>query len=141
MLIDGYKKEKIAAMKAKDKAAVAALNTVINKLMLMSIEKRSKGQDMVDADSVAVLQKVEKELIEEKTAFEKAGRADTVVELDAQIAVIKKYLPQLMSEEEITAIISAMEDRSVPAVMKHFKANYQGKCDMRVVQQVIAKLK
>ncbi len=141
MLLDGFKKEKISAMKAKDSAAVSALNTVVSKLMLLAIDKRSKGQELVEADSVSVLQKVEKELIEEKTAFEKAGRAETVAALDLQIAVIKKYLPQLMTEEEVTAIITAMEDRSIPAVMKHFKANYQGKCDMRLVQQVVSKLK
>ncbi|MFI3229649.1 MAG: GatB/YqeY domain-containing protein [Bacillota bacterium] len=141
MLLDGYKKEKIMAMKAKDTATVSALSEVINKLMLLSIDKRAKGQELVEADSVSVLQKVEKELIEEKTAFEKVGKQEIVAELEAKIAVIKKYLPQLMSEEEVTAIIIAMEDRSIPTVMKHFKANYQGKVDMRIVQQVVAKLK
>ncbi len=141
MLLDGFKKEKIIAMKAKDTAGVSALSEVVNKLMLLAIDKRSKGQELVEADSVSVLQKVEKELIEEKTAFEKVGKAEIVAELEAKIAVIKKYLPQLMSEEEVTAIISAMEDRSIPAVMKHFKANYQGKVDMRVVQRVTAMFK
>lgn len=137
MLLNDFKKEKINAMKEKNADAVTALNVVINKLMLLGIEKKAKGEELNDADSVSVLQKAEKELSEEKLAFEKAGRADTVESLDRQLETIKKYLPKMMSADEIRAIIDSLSDRSVPSVMKHFKTNYAGKVDMKTVNEVL----
>ncbi len=45
-----------------------------------------------------------------------------------------------MSKEEIKEIILSLEDRAVPNVMKHFKLNYNGKCDMKVVNEVLRSL-
>lgn len=46
MQIEDFKKVKIEAMKAHDKDAVAALNVVINKLMLAGIEKKAAGEEI-----------------------------------------------------------------------------------------------
>ena len=142
MDIDFFKKEKITKMKEKDKDAVSALNVVINKIMLSSIEKRAKGEEMSEGDILSLLQKTEKELLEEKAGFEKAGAsyADKVLSLDNQIATVKSYLPKLMSKDEIKEVILALEDKSVSSVMRHFKSNYAGKCDMKEVNEVLRSL-
>ena len=121
MKIDDFKKVKIEAMKAHDKDAVAALNVVINKLMLAGIEKKAAGEEMTDADVTKILQK-------------------TVASLDRQLETVKKYLPKLLSAEEIKAIIEKLEDKTVPSVMKHFKTNYAGKVDMKLVGEVLKTL-
>ena len=142
MNIDFFKKEKVAMMKEKNKDAVSALNVVINKIMLAMIEKRAKNEEICEGDVLSILQKTEKELIEEKSGFEKAGSAyaDNVKSLENQIATIKSYLPQMMSKEEIKQVILSLDDKSVPSVMRHFKANYNGKCDMKVVNEVLRSL-
>ena len=142
MNIDFFKKEKVAKMKEKDKDAVSALNVVINKIMLSSIEKRAKGEEMTEGDILSILQKTEKELIEEKSGYEKAGAnyADNVKSLENQIATVKSYLPKMMSKEEIKEVILSLDDKSVPSVMRHFKANYNGKCDMKEVNEVLRSL-
>ena len=137
MTLEEFKKVKIEAMKSKDKDAVTALNVVINKIMLASIEKKAVGEEMTDEDVTRILQKTVNELTEERAGFEKAGRTETVASLDNQIAVVKKYLPKMLSEEEIKAIILSLDDKSVPAVMKHFKSEYAGKVDMRLVGAVL----
>ena len=43
----------------------------------------------------------------------------------------------MLTKEEIKEIICSLNDKSVPTVMKHFKANYNGKVDMRIVQEVL----
>ena len=139
MDLEFFKKEKITAMKAKDKEAVSALNVIINKLMLATIDKRAKGEELVEADIVGYLQKTEKELIEEREAFAKAGRDENCVSLDKQIEVVGRYMPKLLSKEEIQEIIATLPDKSVPAVMKYFKLNYAGKCDMKLVNEAIRK--
>ena len=42
----------------------------------------------------------------------------------------------MMSEDEIKNIILSLEDKSIPNVMKHFKANYAGKVDMGLVNKI-----
>ena len=133
MTLDEFKKEKIEAMKQKDKDKVSALNVIITKIMALTIERRASGLEVTEGDIDSLLQKAEKELTEEREGFIKAGREENVVSLTNQIEVIKKYLPKLLSEDEIKEIISTLEDKSMPSIMKHFKQNYQGKVDMRVV--------
>lgn len=142
MNIDFFKKEKVAMMKEKNKDAVSALNVVINKIMLATIEKRAKSEELSEGDVLSILQKTEKELIEEKSGFEKAGEAyaDKVASLDSQIKTVKSYLPQMMGKDEIKKIILSLADKSVPSVMRHFKANYNGKCDMKEVNEVLRSL-
>ena len=48
-------------------------------------------------------------------------------------------MPKMLSEEEISAVISGLDDKSVPAVMRYFKSEYAGKCDMRTVSEVLKK--
>ena len=140
MTLDNFKKEKIEAMKAKDKDAVSALNVIITKIMGLTIERRAVGQEVTEADISSLLQKTEKELCEEREGFLKAGREETVTSLTNQIEVVKKYLPKLLSGEEIKEIILGLEDKSIPSVMRHFKTNYAGKVDMRLVQETLKSL-
>lgn len=140
MNLEQFKKEKIDAMKAHDKDATSALNLIITKIMSLTIEKRSVGEEVTEADIVAILKKSEKELIEEKEGFEKAGRSENVLSLENQIKVIKKYLPEMLSAEKIKEIIGGLEDKSLPSIMKFFKINYNGKVDMKLVSDIAKNL-
>lgn len=140
MTLEEFKKEKVEAMKNHDKDAVNALNLIITKIMNLTIERRSVGEEVTEGDIVGLLTKAEKELVEEKEGFEKAGREENVKSLTNQIETVKKYLPKLMSEEEVVEIIKGLEDKSMPSVMKHFKQNYQGKVDMRLVSELAKKI-
>ena len=136
MTLEQFKKEKVEAMKNHDKETVSALNVIITKIMSLTIEKRATNETVSEADIDTLLKKAEKELIEEKEGFEKAGRMENVASLSKQIEVIKKYLPEMLSEDKIREIISSLEDKTLPSVMKHFKINYQGKADMKVVSTI-----
>lgn len=140
MLLEDLKKEKVVYMKEKNKEAVNAMNALINKAMLLTIEKRKDGGELTDADVDVLLQKTEKELIEEQVAYKNAGREDTVQSLEVQLETIRKYLPKLLSDEEIKEIILSLSDRSMPTIMKHFKANYNGKVDMKRVGIVLKQI-
>ncbi len=141
MKLEDFKKAKIVAMKAKDAQAVIALNVLINKIMLRTIEKRAESTEVTEADIVSLIQKTEKELVEECEAFEKAGRAENVEALKKQIETIRSYLPKMMSKDEILAVIETLPDKSVPAVMRYFKENYAGKCEMRAVSEALRSAK
>lgn len=140
MIYQQLKEANIAALKNHDVNARSVLSVLLNKIKLAEIEKRTQNAPLTDADVVAVLQKTLKELAEEKEAFQKANRAENVRVLEEQIAFLSAYLPKMMTAEEIKAEILTLDDKSVPSVMKHFKANFAGKCDMREVQAVLKSL-
>ena len=136
MLINELEKANIEALKNKDKTARAVLSVVINKYRVAAIELKAQGKEATDNDLARVINKVVKELDEEKAGYEKLGRVDDVKGIEEQKAIIEKYLPKLMSEDEIRKVIASLEDKSMPSIMKHFKANYDGKVDMSLVSKI-----
>ena len=140
MIIDEIKKQNMLAMKEKDTVKRNALSVVVNKYMLVNIEKKAKGEEFKDADMVAILQKSVKELTEEAENYLKAGNTQMNAEILRQKEILESFLPQMMSREEIKQIILSLPDTTIPTVMKHFKANFAGRVDMRDVQEVLKSL-
>ena len=140
MILDEIKKANVEAIKNKDTNARSILSVVINKAMQETIKKRTTGDSLVDADLVAIIQKTIKELNEEKVNYEKVGNIQNCQAIEEQKKLIEKYLPQMMTDAEIRDIILSLDDKSIPYVMKYFKANYNGKCEMGRVQQILKSL-
>lgn len=140
MLIDELKKANIEALKNKDTSSRTILQVAINKCMLAQIDNKGKGKETTDLDYVNVLVKVSKELDEEIKEYQDNNRLDTVEDLKRQKAAIEKYLPKMLSEEEIKNIINALEDKSIPNVMKTFKTKYAGKADLGLVNKILRSL-
>ena len=136
MLIDELSKANIEALKARDQVARAIYSVIIAKYKALDIELKAQGKSATDADLVKVISKSIKELDEEKESYAKAGRDEEVKNITTQKALIEKYLPKLMSEDEIRKIISSLEDKSIPSVMKHFKMNFDGQVDMSLVSKI-----
>ena len=136
MLFQEIKKANIEALKNKDSNSRAIYSVLINKCMLLEINKRENGEELTDADVVSLIQKTLKELEDEISNFEKVNNATKVESLKAQIETIKVFLPKMLSEEEISSIIKGLEDKSMPGIMRYFKTNYAGKCDMSVVSRL-----
>lgn len=140
MLVDEIKKANIQAMKDKDAVARSIYSVIMNKIMLETIKKREKGEEINDADVSNILQKTIKELTEEGENYAKVGNHEEEGKIKRQIEIASAYLPKMLSSKEIKEIILSLEDKSIPSVMKHFKLNYNGKCDMRMVQEVLKSL-
>lgn len=136
MILEALKSANVEALKNKDTVARSIYSVVLNKIKLEEIKKREKQEELKDADVVQILQKSIKELEEEKENYEKVNNTVEVENIKSQIAILKNYLPQMMSKDEIREIIKGLEDKSIGSVMKHFKVNYAGKCDMRDVSEI-----
>ena len=136
MILDDIKKANVTALKEKDTVARSIYSIVMTKAMQQTIVKREKGEELVDADMVAILQKTIKELGDEAENYKKANNNEKASEIERQAKILEGYLPQMMSEEEIYNVIASLADKSIPSVMKHFKANYAGKVDMGVVNKI-----
>jgi uncharacterized protein YqeY len=134
MLIDDIRKANVEAMKAHDAAARSSLSQIISRYT--ELKTNGSGKEVTDADVVKVIVKYDKELDEERASYVQANRPDSVKEIDAQKAVLVKFLPKLMSEDEVRKIYATLADKSMPSVMKYFKANYDGKVDMSLVSKI-----
>lgn len=140
MIIDEIKSANIQAMKDKNATARTIYSILLNKHLQATIESRTTGKPVEDADMVRIIQKTIKELEEEAENYKKVGNTEEFNNIELQKSLIEKYLPQMLSEDEIKNIIASLEDKTVPSVMRHFKTNYAGKVDMKKVSDVLKTL-
>ena len=137
MLAEQIKQDMIKAWKQKNPLNILKKETL--SFLLSKIKNRAielKVEVLSDTEVLAIIQKMIKELKDEATNFEKAGRSDKANNIKTQIVFVEAYLPKQLSEAEIRAEIAKLEDKSVPSVMKYFKANFAGKADMSLVNRI-----
>lgn len=136
MIIDQIKAAKVDAMKQRNDAAKGILSLLADRYLLQAIEAKANGKEIGDVEMTAILMKVGKELDDERATYLTNGAQDRVQNIDLQIAVLKQFLPKLLSESDIRTEISKLADQSLPSIMKHFKTNFAGKVDMGLVNQI-----
>ena len=141
MIIDELKAANVKALKEHDKNARAILSVVLSKYKLMEIELNSNGKEMSDLDTTKLLNKIIKELNEELEGYKKVGNVEQVKAIEEQSELIKQYLPKMMSEKEVRDEIEKLPIQNTPSIMKHFKANFEGKVDMALVNAIAKEYK
>lgn len=140
MLYDDILKANMDAYKAHDNEAKGVYSIVISRYKLMMVEARTSGKELGDADVLTLIQKILKELSDEKEGYLKVNNQARVNAITKQEETLKKYLPKQLSKEEILEEINKLEDKSMPSIMKHFKTNFAGKVDMSLVSQIARSL-
>ncbi len=133
MIIDEIKKANTEAMKERNQNLRNIYSVIINKYMQAQIEARLLKKEVNDDDMIRIIQKTIKELDEEASNYEKVGNMEEADKIRAQRSAIEGYLPKMLTAEEIHEIILTLPDRSIPAVMRHFKQNYGSRVDMKMV--------
>ena len=109
MLRDTIKAAQITAMKAGDKARLAAVRLILAKLKDKDIELRTASvMPEDDVLVVDVLQKMGKQRRESITMFEAGGRQELADIEKAELAVIEEFMPQQLSEDDTKAAIAAI---------------------------------
>lgn len=136
MLITELEKANMEALRNKNKDERAILSVVINNYRLFAIEAKANGKEVGDTDVIRVIQKTLKELDDEKQGYIAVNNKDRVHSIEVQETTIKRYLPKMMSESEVRKIIAGLKDKSIPNIMKTFKSEYAGKCDMSLVSRI-----
>ncbi|MGK6356989.1 GatB/YqeY domain-containing protein [Sphingomonas sp. DT-207] len=138
MIRDDIKAAQIEAMKAGDKTTRAAISLIQSAIKNRDIEERTKAQPTEDdALVVDVLQKMVKQRRESIEMYVKGGRQELADAEAAEVAVIERFLPQQMSEEETMAAIEAIKAelgasgmKDMGRVMAELKARHATTLDM-----------
>ena len=130
-----------AAMRAKESARLGTIR------LLMAEMKRKEVDERIELDDAAIIAIVDKMLKQRKdsiAAFENAGRTELADIEKAESEALKVYLPQRMSEAEITAAVQAIMVRvgaksaaDMGKVMAAVKAELAGKADMGQVSLAV----
>ena len=109
MIRDDIKAATIAAMKGGDKETTATLRLVSAAIKNRDIEART-GSAPADDDQLVteVLQKMIKQRRESAEVYRRGGREDRAAAEESEIAVIERFLPKQMSDDEARAAIAAI---------------------------------
>lgn len=94
------------AMKNKDQAALRSIRAIKAAILLFKTD--GSGNELDTASEIKLLQKLVKQRQDSLDIYEKQGREDLAVTEREEIAVIKKYLPSQLSEEELKDAIRTM---------------------------------
>ena len=102
MLVEKLKKDMIEAMKNKDKEKLTVIRMVKAALDKERIDKKVEVNDDLLIDVINKQVKLRNDSLEE---FKKANRDDLVKQTEAELEILKDYLPEQLSEEEVITII------------------------------------
>ena len=137
MLRDSIKSAQITAMKAGDKPRLAAVRLILAKIKDRDIELRTgKADGDDDALVIDVLQKMAKQRRESITMYEQGGRQELADQEKGELAVIEEFLPQQMSDAEVSAAIESIKAeigaesiKDMGKVMAELKTRFAGQMD------------
>lgn len=133
-----------AAMLSKNEGALRALRAVKSAILLA---KTSGSSDISEADELKLLQKLVKQRKESEDIYLKQNRPDLAKSETEEIAVIEKFLPQMMSESEIKTALQAIiestgakQPSDMGKVMGIASKQLAGKADNKLVSDLVKSL-
>ena len=126
-----------AAMRAGEKTRLGTLRMVTAAIKQKEVDDRC---ELTDADVLAILDKMVKQRKESESQYAQANREDLAQVERAEMAIIAEFLPQPLSDEEITALVNAAvaetaatSVKDMGKVMNILKPQVQGRADMSAV--------
>jgi uncharacterized protein YqeY len=129
------------AMKSNDKLRLSTIRMVRSALKNKEIELRKK---LEDEDIVRVIQAMTRKGEESVEQFQTGGRMDLVEKEKKEIEILKSFLPQPLSQEEILKIIDqsiqetqASSQKDIGKVMKSVIPKIGGKADGKWINQLV----
>lgn len=144
MLEEQFQKDYFQAMKDRDTVKASTVNFLRAQLKNVRIEKRSEALE--DKDVVVVIKKQIKQRQDSIEQYEKGGRKDLADKETAEMAILKSYLPEELSEQALQQFIEqairetgAQSMKDMGSVIKAVAAKAQGRADNRVVSELVKK--
>lgn len=135
--------EMVTAAKTKDREALSALRMIRAALHNKEIDLRG---ELTSEDVLQVLSSMIKQRRDSIEQFKSGGRADLVEKEERELAIIKRFMPAQLSQEEIEREIEkaiaeagAASVRDMGKVMKILMPKLTGKADGKTVSEMVRK--
>mgnify|MGYP005610148573 FL=1 len=143
MKLEILQKDMIAAMKAKDKFRKDCISSLVSATKKVAIDEGCREdvpEELVDPVILKELKSVQ-EMIDTCPS----DRVELKEEYENRFKVIEEYAPKLLSEEEVTNIITSkfseiIATKNKGLIMKSVMPELKGKADGKVINQVVANL-
>ena len=130
-----------AAMRAKDAARLSAIRLLLSGIKQREVDER---KELNDAEVTSVIEKMIKQRRESIAQYEKAARKDLADAEKFELELLSGYLPQQMSDAELSQAVDAVVSEVKPAgvkdmgkVMALLKTRLAGKADMSKVSALV----
>ena len=131
------------SMLARDVLKTSVLRMLLSALNYYEIQKGGAGYEATDEDVLAVIQKEAKQRRDSIVEFKKANRQELVEKETKELEMLKVYLPQQMSEEEIKTLVKeaisqagAKTIADMGKVMGTLMPKVKGKADGGMVSKI-----
>ncbi|WP_309499030.1 GatB/YqeY domain-containing protein [Sulfurovum sp.] len=132
------------AMRAKDSVKRDTLRNIQAAIKQIEVDER---REVSDADVEAILMKYTKQREDARAQFSDAGRDDLVAKEDAEMAIVKTYLPEPMDDAELESTIKALiasvgaqSMKDIGKVMAGAKSAIGNRADGGRINQMVKKL-
>jgi uncharacterized protein YqeY len=125
------------AMRDRDQLKLDSLRYLLSQIKNVEIDAH---KELDDQEVIAVIQKEVKRRKDAIAQYETAGRQDIVEKELAQLKLIEVYAPQLMSEDEISAVVDtiiASGNSEFAMVMGQVMGKLKGKADGATVNRIV----
>lgn len=134
-----------AAMKSKDQAALRAVRAI--KAAILLIKTDGSGTELDAEAEIKLVQKLIKQRQDSLDIYKEQGRQDLASVEEEEIAVLKRYLPEQLSEEELIPLIKgfiadsgAESMRDMGKVMGMASQKLAGKADGKTISTIVKNL-
>lgn len=143
MTLEVLQKDMIAAMKAHDKARKDTISSLVSAVKKAGIDAGCRDDIPEEMVNQAILKELKS--VKEQIDTCPADRTELLDEYKARLNVINEYAPKMLSEEEIENILKekfaeVIATKNKGQIMKAVMAEFKGKADGKVINQVVAKL-
>ena len=142
MLIDQINEAIIANMKAKNSVDATILKTLKADIQKVSIDTK---KDIDDAMVIDVASRTVKQFSDALDIYTKANQSEQIAETQHRIEVVKAYLPEQASEDEVIAAVhevkakvGATTKRDMGLMMKELSPMFKGKFDQKKLSQIVS---
>ena len=134
------------AIRAKDATRLAVVRMLKSALKYAAIAKSGAEAELSDAEASQVIRKQVKQRQDSIESFEKGGRAELAEKEKEELAILNGYLPQPMSDDEISKIVretiaeaGASSRTQMGVVMKALQTKVAGRVDGRALSAEVQK--
>lgn len=140
-LLDRLNNDMKQAMKDKDKDRLSVIRMLKSSIQNAALNARA---DLTDEEELTVLSRELKQRKDSLEEFAKAGRNDLADKVRAEIGYVEAYMPEQLSEEEISEIVkntiselNATSKRDMGRVMNALMPKVKGKADGSLVNKIV----
>lgn len=142
-IVARLKQDTIAAMKAKDKVLLGVLRQLQAAVKQVEVDQRI---ELDDEGALKIIQSYAKKVRDTLDAAQKAGRAEMQAEAEAELAVVKAYLPAELDDDALATLVDqavaevgAAGPQDMGAVMKAVMPKVAGRADGGRVSAMVKK--